>query len=272
MGDLSWFRAENAPAGSTARCMDGCAVERDCPYSAVKLYLEKEGWSYVFDLPEDKERDAINKLLSANPEVTARLARILAQTQSADKAMTVIGKDPALIEQLAAIFGPDWQRRLENFADSNNPRRLAAKKELLATTNYGRCVYRMDNDQPDRYVTNLRFAGGTTASFSMEAFTSYHGRRTRIMGSMGDIVGDMSKMTHSDFRTGKKTNWKPPVAGSGHGGGDFGLVFEWVKAVSTGDKGQLSSTIDDSIESHAMAFAAERSRLQGSVEAVHGDG
>ncbi|MBU6342666.1 MAG: Gfo/Idh/MocA family oxidoreductase, partial [Bacteroidetes bacterium] len=27
MANLKWFRKENAPAGSTARCMDGCAIE-----------------------------------------------------------------------------------------------------------------------------------------------------------------------------------------------------------------------------------------------------
>ena len=32
-GGLKWFRKENAPQGSTARCMDGCAVESTCPYS-----------------------------------------------------------------------------------------------------------------------------------------------------------------------------------------------------------------------------------------------
>ncbi len=29
--------------------------------------------------------------------------------------------------------------------------------EQLKTTDYGRCVYQMDNDQPDHYITNIRF-------------------------------------------------------------------------------------------------------------------
>ncbi|KRV50626.1 oxidoreductase [Wenjunlia vitaminophila] len=37
-GGLKHFRPENAPAGSADRCLD-CAVEADCPYSALKLYL-----------------------------------------------------------------------------------------------------------------------------------------------------------------------------------------------------------------------------------------
>jgi predicted dehydrogenase len=44
-GDLSYFKEENAPEGSTDRCTDGCKVEHDCPYSALKWYLnEKDEW------------------------------------------------------------------------------------------------------------------------------------------------------------------------------------------------------------------------------------
>lgn len=35
------FRKENAPAGSALRCTD-CAVRADCPYDAVRYYLESE--------------------------------------------------------------------------------------------------------------------------------------------------------------------------------------------------------------------------------------
>ena len=53
-----------------------------------------------------------------------------------------------------------------------------------------------------------------------------------------------------------------------HGGGDWRLVTDWLKAVATRDASLLSSTIEASVESHLMAFAAERSRLGGTVEAV----
>ena len=53
-GNLNWFKKENAPKGSTARCIDGCAVEASCPYSALKIYQRNRSWLHVFDLPEDK--------------------------------------------------------------------------------------------------------------------------------------------------------------------------------------------------------------------------
>ncbi len=207
-GDLSWFHSGNAPAGSTARCMDGCAVETECPYSALRIYHRDRSWLYVFDLPDDEA------------------------------------------EREAAI--------LEN----------------LRTTNYGRCVYRMENDQPDHYIANIDFEGGVTASFSMEAFTPWGGRRTRVMGSMGYIEGDMSEMAIYDFRSGSREVIETRVldvdqySGSGHGGGDWRLMANWVEAVAKQDASLLSSSLEASVESHVMAFAAERSRLAGSVEDI----
>ena len=207
-GDLSWFRAENAPPGSTPRCMDGCAVEATCPYSALRIYHRDRQRLYVFDLPEDREQ---------------------------------------------------WD---------------SAILEYLRTTNYGRCVYRMENDQCDHYITNILFDGGVTASFSMEAFTPFGGRRTRVMGSMGYIEGDMREMRIVDFRTKERTVLESRAlevdqyANDGHGGGDWRLAANFVEAVAKQDASLLSSTIDASIESHLMAFAAEQSRERGTVERV----
>lgn len=199
-GDLKWFRKENAPAGSTDRCVNGCAVEKDCPYSAKRIYYDKRTWLHHFDLPEDKSKQG-------------------------DVIM-----------------------------------------DYLKNSNYGRCVYQMDNDQPDHYITSILFENNITASFSMEAFTGYEGRRTRVMGSMGDIVGDMTAFTHTDFRTGKVTEWKQDS--DTHGGGDWRLASDWVQAVAHHDPSLLTSTIDASIESHVMGFAAERSRKEKRVMEV----
>lgn len=46
-GALSWFRPENAPAGSSDRCLT-CAVEEGCPFSAVDLYRKRKRWTDNF--------------------------------------------------------------------------------------------------------------------------------------------------------------------------------------------------------------------------------
>ena len=138
--------------------------------------------------------------------------------------------------------------------------------EKLKTNWYGRCVYQCDNDQPDHYVATMTFEGGKTASFNMEAFAPIHGRRTRLMGTMGYIEGDMKKFTLWDFKTGDKKVWSMEVEeveeykGSGHGGGDHALLRDFIEAVALQDENRLSSAIDVSIESHVMGFAAEKSR------------
>ena len=149
-----------------------------------------------------------------------------------------------------------------------------AIRKALQTTNYGRCVYDMDNDQCDHYIANILFDDNVTSSFSMEAFTPWGGRRTRVMGSMGFIEGDMRKFTIYDFRKGgsetleaSELNTKK-YRNSGHGGGDWRLVADWLQAIYQRDPGLLTSTIDQSIESHIMGFMAEKSRLKGTVEQI----
>ena len=153
--------------------------------------------------------------------------------------------------------------RVFDLADNKDE---AAIMEKIRTTEFGRCVFRCDNDQCDHYVTNMVFDDGITASFTMDAFTPWGGRRTRIMGTRGFIEGDMKKFTVYDFRTGRKRVWDKKVSevaeyrGAGHGGGDFALARDFVEAVAAHDPSRLSSTIDASIESHVMGFKAEKSR------------
>ena len=43
-GSLQQFRPENAPPGSTPRCLDGCAIEDSCSHSARLNYVEQDLW------------------------------------------------------------------------------------------------------------------------------------------------------------------------------------------------------------------------------------
>jgi hypothetical protein len=52
---------------------------------------------------------------------------------------------------------------------------------------------------------------------------------------------------------------------SGHGGGDWFLMRDFVTAVANQAPKYLTSTIDQSIESHLMGFAAEESRHKGQI-------
>ncbi len=55
---------------------------------------------------------------------------------------------------------------------------------------------------------------------------------------------------------------------SGHGGGDWLLARDFVQAVAHQDSKMLTSTIDESIESHIMGFMAEESRKSNNIKAI----
>ena len=169
-----------------------------------------------------------------------------------------------------------YARRRKHMGVFDLPKDYTAEDVLakLRTMDYGRCVYRCDNDQCDHYVANLLFEGGLTAAFSMEAFTPWGGRRTRVFGTRGYIEGDGRAFTAYDFRSSKRSVWDKKVSeiaeykGSGHGGGDLALVRDFLRAVDKHDEALLSSSLAASVESHVMGFACERSRLSGAKAQV----
>jgi hypothetical protein len=87
------------------------------------------------------------------------------------------------------------------------------------------------------------------------------------MGTRGFLEGDGQRLTLTEFVTGEVEPYdlvdNGRDAADGHGGGDFGVMGAFLDAVSTGDRSLVRSGPRDSLESHLMAFAAERSRLTG---------
>ena len=59
----------------------------------------------------------------------------------------------------------------------------------------------------------------------------------------------------------------PDLSTSGHGGGDGGIVRDFL-ALLEGRQGEASSDIRASVESHMMACAAEESRMTDSVVSI----
>ncbi|MBQ7247194.1 MAG: Gfo/Idh/MocA family oxidoreductase [Lachnospiraceae bacterium] len=140
--------------------------------------------------------------------------------------------------------------------------------EVLKTSDYGRCVYKMDNDVVDHQVVNMLLQDGVTATFQMTGFSNRQTRTIRVMGTRGEIWGDFKA---------KELYWQrfceePQKVDldclcddfTGHGGGDARLVYDVIRFMR-GDKFDTTSmtTIDRSADSHILAFAAEKSRVLG---------
>ncbi len=203
-GSLNYFREENAPEGSTARCLD-CPKAEECRFDGRKAYVPICGDWPATVLTEDQTEEGILKALREGP--------------------------------------------------------------------YGRCVFRCDNDVCDQQVTCIQFQNGVTATFHLSAHTNKMHRTIKIMCENGDIVGDDAE----DFITVTHYSTNPLYEGSVrrieinneegfHGGGDYRLTMDFLQEIEDKDGTTKSrSSIDRSIESHLMAYAAEEARINGTV-------
>lgn len=137
---------------------------------------------------------------------------------------------------------------------------------------YGRCVFRCDNNVCDHQVTLVEFENGVTATFQMSGFSDKIHRRIKIMCEHGSIEGDDSEnsLTVTRYGSYKDVPTEPivirlPEAVGRHGGGDYGIVQEFIRVMEHGTEDESISSITKSIESHLIANAAEEARLSGKV-------
>jgi predicted dehydrogenase len=143
--------------------------------------------------------------------------------------------------------------------------------EALEESPYGRCVYRCDNDVCDNQVVLIEFKNQVTVSFNLSGFTNRMGRTLKVMCENGEIKGDdslnrieVTKFTSNAVEGYEQRVINTAIPNSGHGGGDVGLVRDFLRMLQSGEKKSRSS-IEQSVESHVMAYAAEKSRLTGTI-------
>lgn len=75
-GSLRQFRKENAPAGATARCLDGCAVEATCAYSARTNHITQGLWrDYAFEHHPDYKTMTEQEMLDSLRDPKNRYGR-----------------------------------------------------------------------------------------------------------------------------------------------------------------------------------------------------
>ena len=131
---------------------------------------------------------------------------------------------------------------------------------------YGRCVFACDNDVVDNQTTIMQFENGITATLKMEAFVKDGGRDIRFFGTEGELSlceGEGIITLKKYF--GPNTVWKLTDLTDdleGHGGGDHRMIDQLYKLM-TDSNATADTSIDNSLESHYIALAAEESRLNG---------
>ncbi|NLL47091.1 MAG: Gfo/Idh/MocA family oxidoreductase [Firmicutes bacterium] len=138
---------------------------------------------------------------------------------------------------------------------------FAGRYQALQEGPYGRCVYSCDNNVPDVQTVSLRFDRGLEVNLSLTAFSSEINRNTYIYGTHGELAAnfDQGIIEIHRFGEGKQVISIPPVVG-GHGGGDYGLMQDFVRMLQGQETCDGLTYLEDSLESHIMAYAAEQAR------------
>ncbi|KAJ5493243.1 hypothetical protein N7539_001989 [Penicillium diatomitis] len=252
-GSLTQFRRARKPPGagdSTTNCLS-CPIERECNYSAVKIYHDRHlaqghrAWPVDIVCPDIEDVHRTKGADAARESLFSRLSEDY-----------TVGEQPD-----AALASKPW---------------------------YGRCVYEADNTVCDDQVVTLAWDDeqvapwrlAKTATFHMVAPTeSQCKRRGRIYGTQGEIEYDSCKISVYDFQTGERSVLEiprpSPERAESHGGGDYGLAGQFVRAVDAVVNGELDvetaqarfigCTLEEAVQSHAMVFAAEEARREERV-------
>lgn len=137
---------------------------------------------------------------------------------------------------------------------------------------YGQCVFACPNDVCDRQCVDISFDGGVTANLLMHGFSTYQTYRiTRVFGSKGKLSGRLEdgviRLSLFDG-TNKYIDVNGEIAAdSDHSGGDKKLADDYVAYKIGGERPLGISELKDSLQSHSIAFNADKLRKQNSLPA-----
>ena len=136
----------------------------------------------------------------------------------------------------------------------------------LAVSDWGRCVFRCDNNVCDHQVLAMEFEDNITVVFTVSAFTYDHSRTIKIMGTLGEVGGDLDtgEIELKQFGAFETEKFHIVSDFTKHGGGDEGIIRAFAQSVN-GDKGANKSPAKECLHSHMMAFAAEEARKTGKI-------
>lgn len=146
---------------------------------------------------------------------------------------------------------------------------LEGRIKALEHNDYGKCVYHSNNNVVDHQSVSMDFENQVTASFTMSAFTYDCTRTIKLMGERGEIRGHMEKnvIEVTDFLTGSVNTIALKQPAHGHGGGDVGIMRDFVRVVRGEAPGLTGAEV--SLHSHLMAFAAEQARVERKVVSMN---
>lgn len=255
---MTQFRRARKPdkAGNATNCLS-CRAEKECIYSALKIYNDRHlkkghtGWPVDIVCPDIEDIYKTQGPTAAEQHLLSRLAEDYDITQDPDS-------------------------------------------HIASRTWYGRCVYEANNNVCDDQTVTITWDDevpdqgsqspypklSKTATLHMIAPTEAQcERRGRVYGTTGEITYNSRTISIYDFGTSRTETIDipppPPDQIESHGGGDYGLARQFVKAVDAVVNGGVGvevaqarfvgCSLEEAVRSHAAVFAAEVARREERV-------
>lgn len=141
------------------------------------------------------------------------------------------------------------------------------RRRVLIEGDYGRCMYKCDNDVVDHQSVLVNFSNGATGTHNMTGGSAEPLRTIRIIGTKGEIYGEFE----NKFINVKIINPDPGkdydeeyidlsnVSSEGHSGGDERLTSDFVRFIRGEEHSVSCTSIYDSVAGHKVIFLADES-------------
>ncbi len=145
--------------------------------------------------------------------------------------------------------------------------RAKIEKNYLEENGYHRCVWQSDNDVCDHQNAIIEFENGKTATFNLGLGPDTE-REINLYFEKGKVEakfhqGFIKKIPYPLSRKYKEVETIKMEKLSGHEGGDEALINNFIRAVNRNDGKSNKTELKGVLPGHLMAFAAEKSRIEG---------
>lgn len=164
-----------------------------------------------------------------------------------------------------------WQCTGKNWQDVTEEEKV----ESLKTYNpHGACIYKTDGDIVDHQQVIIAFEDGSTAGHTLTLGAMRPGRSIWVQGTEGEIEGWVDDDHVTVQKYDRKTSWyETKVVPTNidkdiedrHHGGDRGLVRDFCDMMKGKEFSISRTSIDDSINSHLVCYAADESMETGKL-------
>lgn len=142
------------------------------------------------------------------------------------------------------------------------------RREILENSEFGRCMFKCDNDVVDHQSVMVNFKSGATGTHNLTGGAAESLRTIRIIGTKGEIYAELE----NKFVRIKTINPEPGkyfdekyidlthTPDEGHGGADTALTADFIRFIRDENPSPSCTSIYNSVAGHKVIFLADKSR------------